>query len=98
MVVVAEGELDLGSVELLRAALQGPDGTGDRVVLDLRGLTFIDSSGLSLIVGEQQRAQAESFAFAVAVGGATEVQRLFDLAGLRETLMLVDDPDAAFQG
>jgi len=96
VVVVAEGELDLGSVELLRDALRGPDGRGDTVVLDLRKLTFIDSSGLSLVVGEHQRARAESFDFAVAVGGAREVQRLFDLAGLQETVRLVEHPDSVF--
>jgi hypothetical protein len=31
----------------------------------------------------------------VAVGGAPAVQRLFELTGLRDTLTLVDDPDAA---
>lgn len=64
-------------------------------MLDLRQLEFIDSSGLSLIVSEQQRSREDGFRFAVAVGGSPAVRRLFELTGLLGTLTLVDDPDAA---
>ena len=43
------------------------------VVLDLRGVTFMDSSGLGLIVESNQRARKHGFRFAVAVGGASDV-------------------------
>ena len=48
------GELDLVTVETLRAALDGIENT-DRLVLDLRGLTFMDSTGLQLLVAFHQR-------------------------------------------
>ena len=44
-IVRPRGELDLVTVETLRAALDGIESTG-RLVLDLRGLSFIDSTGL----------------------------------------------------
>jgi anti-sigma B factor antagonist len=95
VVVALRGELDLATVEQVRSVLSGRDGRSDTVILDLRGLTFIDSSGLSLCVSEQQRARAGDYRFAVAVGGAPGVRRMFELAGLQETLELIDDPDVA---
>jgi anti-sigma B factor antagonist len=95
VVVVVHGELDLSTVELLRRVLRSQEAKAARVVLDLRELEFIDSSGLSLVVSEQQRAREDGFSFAVAVGGAHAVKRLFELTGLQGALTLVDDPDAA---
>ncbi len=92
-VVVARGELDLASADRLRETLQKPEAAASAVVLDLRGITFMDSSGLSIVVAEHQRALADGFRFAVAVGGAGEVRRLFELAGLVDTLTLIDDPE-----
>jgi hypothetical protein len=47
-----------------------------------------------VIVSEHQRAKAEQFRFAVAAGGARQVQRLFELCGLTGTIPIVEDPDA----
>jgi stage II sporulation protein AA (anti-sigma F factor antagonist) len=95
VVVVVSGELDLDSVDVLRRALNSPEARAATVVLDLRRVTFIDSSGLSVVVGQHQRAIAAECRFSVAVGGAPAVQRLFDLSGLRDVIALVEDPDAA---
>jgi anti-anti-sigma factor len=93
VVVVVRGELDLGSADQLRAVLHGPEAESPTVILDLRAVTFIDSSGLGVIVGNNRRATAERFRFAVAVGGARMVERVLDLSGLRDTLTIVGDPD-----
>jgi anti-sigma B factor antagonist len=94
VVVIVEGELDMDSVGRLRTLLAQPDSSAPTVVLDLRGLSFMDSSGLSLIVGEYRRAQTDGSRFAVAIAGAKQVERLFDLTGLRGTIEVVDDPSA----
>ena len=97
MVLSVEGELDLGTVDVLRAALHADEARAARVVLDLRKLAFIDSSGLSLLVSEQHRAQDHGFELAVAVGGAHAVQRLFELTGLSGTLNLVESPETVLE-
>ena len=48
-IVQPRGELDLVTVGTLRAALDGID-NAERLVLDLPGLTFMDSTGLQLLV------------------------------------------------
>ena len=51
--VALRGELDLGSVERLERAL---DECGGDVVLDLRGLTFMDSTGVRVLLEAAERA------------------------------------------
>lgn len=98
MVVAVSGEIDLATAEKLRALLRSPQAEAATVVLDLRQVTFIDSSGLSVVVGHHHRAKADGFRFAVAVGGAPAVERLLDLTGLRGTLAIVESPDAVLVG
>ena len=57
-------------------------------------VSFMDSSGLGLIVEANQRARKHGFRFAVAVGGATDVHRILEMSGLTKVLTFVDDPDA----
>ena len=90
LVVAPEGELDMATVESLRTALE-TDLAGARfLVLDLRGLGFLDTSGLQLVFEQQRRAENEDFAF-VLVRGRRHVQRLFDIAGMNDRLTIVDD-------
>ena len=98
-VVVAEGEIDMASSPDLRAALRDP-GVVDAasVVLDLRGVTFMDSSGLGIIVGQHKRARERGSRFAIAVAGADNVGRILSLSGLDEVLEIIGDPDEAAAG
>jgi len=87
VVVVPEGEIDLATIDVLQAELDGAAGESERVVLDLRGVTFIDSAGVRLVL-EAMRALP---AFAVVPGGP-EVSRVFRLVGLDERVRMVDRP------
>jgi anti-anti-sigma factor len=93
-VVAVAGELDLASSDQLRAALLRSEAQARIVILDLRRVSFIDSSALSVIVAQHQRSEADGFRFAIAIGGAPAVERLFDLSGLQDTLTLIDEPEA----
>jgi anti-anti-sigma factor len=97
-VVVVSGELDLAVVDELRAALARPEAQADTLILDLRGVTFIDSSGLSVIGASHQRMRAAEGRLGVVVTRPSAVQRLFELCGLTETLTIGDDPDTLLLG
>ena len=95
-IVQPRGELDLATVETLRSALDAAiaetlraalDGmeTGARLVLDLRGLSFIDSTGLHLLVALDQRAQRDGFQLTL-VAPAAPVDRAIQICGLDQTL------------
>jgi anti-sigma B factor antagonist len=80
------GELDLASAPILEQAIDAlPWQELEELVIDLRQLTFIDSTGLSLLIGASQRAASGSQRFAV-----TEVpeqaRRLFCIAGVSALL------------
>ena len=90
LVVAPEGELDMATVGSLRERLEVDLGGARYLVLDLRGLGFLDTSGLQLVFEQQRRAEREGFSF-VLVRGKRHVQRLFDIAGMNDRLTIVDD-------
>lgn len=75
----------------VRAALESVRAGADTVVIDLRAVQFIDTSGLQLVVEEQRRSSADGFDLVI-VRGPDRVQRLFDVAGVTPHLTLVEDP------
>ena len=96
-VLVPVGEVDLVTVDTVRANLLDAAREARRVVLDLRQVTFMDSSGLRLLVEAQQLAEQDGFAFAV-VRGPASLERLFEVTGLDRRLDLHDDPAQAADG
>ena len=89
------GDLDLDTVHRVEAALGGlrEEGAAD-VVLDLRGLTFMDSTGLRLVIRWHTAAQDEGFRFAI-VPGPEVVQRVFRLTGMDAHLPVAEPPPGA---
>ena len=93
-VVTPVGELDLGTVDELQAALAARPADADRLVLDLRRLTFFDTSGMRLVVETLQEADRTGISLAL-VRGPEDVQRLFALAGMDDRLPFFDGLEQA---
>ena len=91
VVIALHGELDLAGAATLEAELERFNADADALVLDLRGLTFMDSSGLRILVVHAQRAQDAGRRFAL-VPGAAQVMRVFEITRMRERLEFVPDP------
>jgi anti-anti-sigma factor len=72
------GELDLAGVPLVTDRLRRLQDRGQRVVLDLDELTFIDMSGLRMVLTVAASASRDGWAFAVTRGSAP-VRRLLTL-------------------
>lgn len=80
------GELDLASAPIVDAELRRLVNEGTReLVLDLSGLTFMDSSGLHLVVTWTQAAAEHGIAFSL-IPGTPPVQRVFSIARVEEFL------------
>jgi len=87
------GELDMLSAPVLEQALDRLAGVdADLVVIDLRTLEFMDSTGLHRLVRAQQEALQAGRRFAL-IRGTEQVQRVLDLSGVSESLTIVDSPD-----
>jgi anti-sigma B factor antagonist len=88
------GELDIASAERFEEELLGAErDPATTLVLDLRGVEFIDSTGLRAVIAAHERAQAEGRRLVI-VRGAMAVERVLSLTQLDERLDLVDDPDS----
>jgi anti-anti-sigma factor len=92
--VVLRGELDLSTVGKVQDELDRAESAGPRVlVLDLSGLTFLDSTGLRCVVTADERAR-EAGRRLVVVRGPDPVQRVFSITKLDDRLEIVDDASA----
>jgi anti-sigma B factor antagonist len=79
MVVEAIGELDLHSADVLEREVVRLHADGhDRIVVDLRGVEFIDSTGLRLLIALHRSAQRQGRSLSL-VPGPRPVQRIFEL-------------------
>ncbi|HEX2424942.1 MAG TPA: STAS domain-containing protein [Actinomycetota bacterium] len=95
-VVGVAGDLDLSTAPELERSLTGVQTDGRPVVLDLRRLSFMDSSGLRVILAADARARSAGTRL-VLVEGPPGVQRVFQLTLLDRRLEFVTDP-AEIQG
>lgn len=86
------GELDVASAHWVGDELRRIEERRPRVlVLDLRELRFMDSTGLRILLEADRRARARE-ARLVVVRGPETVHRVFRIARLDERLELVDHP------
>jgi anti-sigma B factor antagonist len=96
--IAVSGELDLSSAltfddEVRRAEERGPK----TLVLDLRLLRFVDSTGLRLIMSAHARSRQRGWRLAIVLG-SEPVKRIFRLAGVNRRLDIVDHPSSVLGG
>jgi anti-anti-sigma factor len=75
-----KGELDIAAVPSARDRIAKLKRRGGHLVLDLRGLSFIDSSGLNLVLGLAAESTRDGWDLSVTPGSSV-VQRIFQLTG-----------------
>lgn len=97
-VIGVHGELDLGTAPEFEAALA--DATADpdaRVVVDMAGCGFVDSTGIALIINAWRRVEGADDAAGrmVLCNVGEQVARLFEVTGLTGQIDIADDRDAA---
>jgi anti-sigma B factor antagonist len=93
--IALSGECDLVQQERLRTAIREVlAARPECVVLDLSNLSFIDSTGIQVVI-ELSRAVARDGLHLVVFPGARQVQRMFELCGLTSRVRFVgaESPD-----
>ncbi len=83
-VITLRGEFDIASAERFETLLSGLDVRRD-IVVDLRGLTFMDSTGIRFLLKMNDQVLAAGHRLTIVPGGPA-VQRVFTLAGIQDRL------------
>jgi anti-sigma B factor antagonist len=96
-VVRAVGEVDVSTAPELKAQLQG---VADRqaVIVDLIDVTFIDSSGLSALVGAQKQFKElhDNADFKLAIS-RPQILKVFEVTGLTDAFSIFDSVASAIK-
>jgi anti-anti-sigma factor len=95
--IIPAGELDLATIGQLQSELEALIDAGfARIVIDLRRVEFLDSTGLHALVSAHARAKHEDWQLAI-IPGRRAVQRVFEITGIVEELpfsSITDRPSA----
>jgi anti-sigma B factor antagonist len=83
-VVAVAGEIDVATSPELRQAIERVIDDTARLTIDLSGTTFIDSSGLGVLVGALKRARELGHEGIVLRGIQEPVRRVLEITGLAE--------------
>jgi len=90
LVVALSGELDRATADGVDIELEHAEaGDAASIVLDLSGLTFMDSTGVRLLIQAHARSRAESGRLTLRRGPAA-VQRVMELTGVDVLLPFAD--------
>jgi anti-anti-sigma factor len=96
ILITLSGELDLSVVDQLEQVLAAAEAKQPSVmVIDLRDLQFMDSSGIRLVVGADLRAR-EAGRRLILIRGSDPVHRVFTIALLDKRLEFADAPPPEF--
>lgn len=97
-VIEARGEVDISNVaELTRRVLHALADGETAIVLDLSGVTHLDSSGLSAVIAAHQQVTEGSGGKLALVLGQKHLQRTFELRGLDRVFVICANRDAAVE-
>ena len=92
-IVRLEGELDLATADEFEGVIKSIEKPGvDRIVIDLRPLAFMDSSGLRAVLAADSRARKEGRHIELIQGSET-VHRVFRMTLLDDRLTFIDPID-----
>ena len=86
------GELDLGTVPVLTESVERVKHGIKALTLDLSDLTFMDSTGLRVILSARERWRSNGQELAL-TESSSQVQRLLAVSGVGERLRVVSTPD-----
>jgi anti-sigma B factor antagonist len=92
-VLDVRGPLDLSTAHRLQRTVATME-LGSGLVIDLSGVTYCDSTGLTALIGAYQRSRAEHIGFAVS-GAGRDLARVFQIVGIDQIMAMYDTVEQA---
>jgi anti-sigma B factor antagonist len=96
-IVTMEGELDIATEAQATADLDRAMGGAELLVVDLRELSFLDSTGVRVLLAADLRAREKGMRFGL-VRGEGMIARLLEVTRIDQRFPVVDDPDELIGG
>jgi anti-sigma B factor antagonist len=97
-VLTLRGEIDVYTAPRLRQAIIDQLEKGTRnLVVDLRKVDFLDSTGLGVLVGGLKRVKTQEGALSIVVT-QEKILKIFEITGLHKVFPLHDSVEAAVAG
>lgn len=91
VVVTVAGEIDMATAGLLRRALDRASGGDEHVTIDLAGTTFMDSSGLAVLVDAYRRL-GRRLDVVVGRGAGPPIRQVLAIGGLQRIVTITTGP------
>nr|WP_205615148.1 STAS domain-containing protein [Streptomyces harenosi] len=93
-VIEVAGELDHHTAHLLTEAVDAAPFDSAAVIIDLSGMTYCDSTGITVLITAYRRAQAAGSALSLA-GVSPDQMRVFSVVGLDQVFTFHPTVEAA---
>jgi len=93
IVIELTGDVDLATAEVAEEELRRAESSEDLIVLDLHGVSFMDSTGIRMVIAADQRIRERGGTLRV-VRVPPQVHKLFKLVGIAGHLTI----DDSFEG
>lgn len=97
ILLALSGDLDLATASVVEDELRRAEQSEDLVVLDLANLSFMDSTGLRTVISADQRLRERGAALEIR-HVPRQVERLFELVGVKDHLAIADRADPQTNG
>jgi anti-sigma B factor antagonist len=96
-IVLVEGEIDIAVAPQLRNHLESLlDGGNASIVVDLSGVSFLDSTALGVLISTLKRCHASEGELCL-VATDPQVLRVFEITGLTDVFCIVSSPERAVE-
>jgi anti-anti-sigma factor len=88
-IVCVAGEIDVSNARTIYGKIAAQIGDAPRIVLDLSGTTFLDSSGIALLLELEDRLTLTRHEFYVVIPDDAPIRRVVSLSGLDTRLTIL---------
>jgi anti-sigma B factor antagonist len=92
-IVTLSGELDLSTIPRMESALMEQIGQRRAVLVDLTSLSFIDSSGIGVLI--QASREANGTPLSLVIGPGSQVERVFGITGVDKAMPVFSSREQA---
>jgi anti-anti-sigma factor len=90
-VLSIDGELDISTIPLLEQQIEATHASPTPLTLDLSGLTFMDSSGLRLLIELNERARREAWKLSLVPSRHESANLVLRITGADAALPFTDE-------